>query len=85
MNPLFSLDLLDEDIANFDARGKKVIIEGSKLRGKVAIVPTGTKPILGCVCYYPDEVLYMLNLDEVEAIKLHEMKRIFGGSVKTTK
>ena len=76
------LDILQEDIEAFRSRGQTVIIEGSRLKGKIAIVPIVTDKPSDCTRYTPEEVAYLCSLDESEAIKVHEMKRIFGGSVK---
>lgn len=84
MSTFFSLDIFPEDIANFKARGMAVVIVGSKLKGAVAIVTivTDSKFFRDCTCYTPEEVAYLTSLDEEEALKVHELKRTLGGTIK---
>ena len=79
----FSLDLLQEDAESFRNKGMAVLITGSSLKGDIAIVPSGTDSVFfkNHTCYTPEEVLYVNGLDENEAVRVHELKRMFGGSV----
>jgi len=79
------IDVLDEDIERFKSYHIGCVIEGSKLRGLVAIIPDESIDILyrNMTCYLPEEVRYLLSLSEEEAIKVHEMKRKLGGYIRT--
>ncbi len=86
---LFSVDILDEDIERFRALDGGVLIEGSLLGGKIAIVSNERAlkqfKMHGTTCYFPEEIRYLLSLSIDEARKINEMKRVMGGHVKELK
>lgn len=81
---LFAPGVSDDDVAGFRLHQCAVLIEGSVFGGEVAIVPNETAKALfpGAVCYFPEEIKLLLNLDFPEALKLHKMKTLFGGHVQ---
>ena len=84
---LFSLNILDEDIARFRDYRDGVVIEGSQLGGKVAIVSTETlfRNFPGATCYLPEEARQLLNMSVKDAELAHEIKRKFGGTLRVKK
>jgi hypothetical protein len=81
---LFSLNILDEDVERFKRYDDGVVIEGSTLKGKVAIVPNETfmERFPSATCYLPEEVRVLLGMDDESAQKAHDVKRTFGGRLK---
>lgn len=81
---LFAPGVSDDDVVGFRLLRAGVLIEGSTLGGEVAIVSDETAKALfpGAVCYFPEEIKTLLDLDFPEAIKLHKMKTLFGGHVR---
>jgi hypothetical protein len=81
---LFSLDILDEDVARFRSYQNGVVIEGSELPGKVAIVSTETlfRKFPDAVCYTPEEIRQLLNMSNGDAKLAHEIKSKFGGTLR---
>ena len=84
---LFSLNILDEDIARFRGYRDGVVIENSALTGKVAIVSTETlfRDFPGVTCYLPEEAQQLLNMSTEDAKFAHEIKRKFGGILRKKK
>jgi len=58
-----------------------VVIEYSKLEGKIAIIAdeADAKMFPDCTVYLPLKIAYLLKWDDVNAIKFHKIKRLFGG------
>jgi hypothetical protein len=71
------------DIANFQAIGLGVVIEDSRLGGKIAIVrdEAAAEHFPDCACYTAEEMLFMFSLSNEMAKGLHMLKRKFGGTV----
>jgi hypothetical protein len=78
---LFSLDILEENVEHFKARGEGLLIEGSVL-GAYAIVPIETVTFPGVPCYLPEEARMLLAMSNENAKAAHEIKRAFGGHLK---
>jgi hypothetical protein len=84
---LFSLDILDEDVTRFREYRDGVVIEGSCLTGKVAIVSTDTFSHLfrDATCYTPEEMRQLLNMSVADAQLAHDIKRKFRGTLRVRK
>ena len=71
----------DWTLDDLDGRHARVVVSSSRLGGSVAILGEGADPIPGMVNYRTSEVRLLLEIPG-GLEQLHDVKRIFGGTIE---